>query len=114
MSKEEIIGTYRKNQKGFGFVKIEDQEDEIYISRENSKNALNGDTVAIKIIAEKEGDKKQEGKIVKIVRHEKDTVVGTFQKVEILHLLFLMIRILEQIYLYQKLIGEKQEIRKKY
>ena len=80
MSKEEIIGTYRKNQKGFGFVKIEDQEDEIYISRENSKNALNGDTVSIKIIAEKEGDKKQEGKIVKIVRHEKDTVVGTFQK----------------------------------
>ena len=80
MSKEEIIGTYRKNQKGFGFVKIEDQEDEIYISRENSKNALNGDTVEIKIIAEKEGDKKQEGKIVKIVRHEKDTVVGTFQK----------------------------------
>ena len=80
MSKEEIIGTYRKNQKGFGFVKIEDQEEEIYISRENSKNALNGDTVAIKIIAEKEGDKKQEGKIVKIVRHEKDTVVGTFQK----------------------------------
>ena len=80
MSKEEIIGTYRKNQKGFGFVKIEGQEDEIYISRENSKNALNGDTVAIKIIAEKEGDKKQEGKIVKIVRHEKDTVVGTFQK----------------------------------
>ena len=80
MRKEEIIGTYRKNQKGFGFVKIEDQEDEIYISRENSKNALNGDTVAIKIIAEKEGDKKQEGKIVKIVRHEKDTVVGTFQK----------------------------------
>mgnify|MGYP004623193287 FL=1 len=80
MSKEEIIGTYRKNQKGFGFVKIEDQEDEIYISRENSKNTLNGDTVSIKIIAEKEGDKKQEGKIVKIVRHEKDTVVGTFQK----------------------------------
>ena len=80
MSKEEIIGTYRKNQKGFGFVKIEDQEDEIYISRENSQNALNGDTVSIKIIAEKEGDKKQEGKIVNIVRHEKDTVVGTFQK----------------------------------
>ncbi len=80
MSKEEIIGTYRKNQKGFGFVKIEDQEDEIYISRENSKNALNGDTVSIKIIAEKSGDKKQEGKIIKIVRHEKDTVVGTFQK----------------------------------
>ena len=77
---KEEIGTYRKNQKGFGFVKLEGQEEEIYISKENSYNALNGDTVAIKITSEKEADKKAEGKIVKIVRHEKDTVVGTFQK----------------------------------
>ena len=77
---KEEIGTYRKNQKGFGFVKLEGQEEEIYISKENSYNALNGDTVAIKIISEKEADKKAEGKIVKIVRHEKDIVVGTFQK----------------------------------
>ncbi len=77
---KEEIGTCRKNQKGFGFVKLEGQEEEIYISKENSYNALNGDTVAIKIISEKEADKKAEGKIVKIVRHEKDTVVGTFQK----------------------------------
>lgn len=77
---KEEIGTYRKNQKGFGFVKLEGQEEKIYISKENSYNALNGDTVAIKIISEKEADKKAEGKIVKIVRHEKDTVVGTFQK----------------------------------
>ena len=82
MKKENKIGTYRKNQKGFGFVKLEDQEEEIYISRENSLNALNGDTVGIQIIneANKEENRKEEGKIVKIIRHEKDTVVGTFQK----------------------------------
>ena len=82
MKKEEKIGTYRKNQKGFGFVKLEDQEEEIYISKENSLNALNGDTVSIQIINEpnKEENRKEEGKIVKIIRHEKDTVVGTFQK----------------------------------
>jgi len=82
MKKVEKIGTYRKNQKGFGFVKLEDQEEEIYISKENSLNALNGDTVSIQIINEpnKEENKKEEGKIVKIIRHEKDTVVGTFQK----------------------------------
>ena len=75
------IGVYRKNQKGFGFVKLEEQE-EIYISRENSLNALNGDTVSIQIIneANKAEGRKEEGKIVKIIRHEKDTVVGTFQK----------------------------------
>ena len=73
-------GTYRKNQKGFGFVKIENQEDEIYIAKENSLKALNGDKVLIKIIEEKSKDKKAEGKIVKIIKHEKETVVGTFQK----------------------------------
>lgn len=80
MKKELKIGTYRKNQKGFGFVKLEDQEDEIYIARENSLNALNGDTVGIEITKNKEADKKEEGKIIKIIRHEKNTVVGTFQK----------------------------------
>ena len=80
MKKELKIGTYRKNQKGFGFVKLENQEDEIYIARENSLNALNGDTVGIEIIKNKEADKKEEGKIIKIIRHEKNTVVGTFQK----------------------------------
>lgn len=80
MKRELKEGTYRKNQKGFGFVKIEEQEDEIYISRENSLNALNGDIVGIEIISEKVEGKKEEGKVVKIIRHEKDTVVGTFQK----------------------------------
>ena len=82
MKKENKIGTYRKNQKGYGFVKIEEQEEEIYIAKENSLNALNGDTVSIEILQEanKEKYKKAEGKIVKIIRHEKDTVVGTFQE----------------------------------
>ena len=72
-------GIYRKNQKGFGFVKIEDQEDEIYIAKENSKNALNGDRVLIEIIEEKNKVKNAEGKVVKILKHEKDTIVGRFE-----------------------------------
>ena len=75
-----LEGIYRKNQKGFGFVKIENEENEIYISKENSLNALNGDAVEIKLLTEKIGDKKAEGRITKIIRHDKDTVVGTFQK----------------------------------
>ena len=82
MKRENKIGTYRKNQKGFGFVKLEEQEDEIYIAKEHCLDALNGDVVLIEIIMpeDKCTDKKAEGKIVKIIRHEKDTVVGTFQK----------------------------------
>lgn len=72
-------GIFRKNPKGFGFVKIEGEEDEIYIAKENAKDTLNGDRVIIEIIEEKNKVKNAEGKIKRIVKHEKDTVVGTFQ-----------------------------------
>lgn len=72
-------GIYKKNQRGYGFVRIEDQEEEIYISKENSLNALNGDRVLIEITEEKNKLKKAEGKVVKILKHEKDTIVGRFE-----------------------------------
>ena len=72
-------GIYRKNQKGFGFVRLEGEEDEIYISKENSLDALNGDRVLIEIIEEKNKVKNAEAKVVRILKHEKDTVVGIFQ-----------------------------------
>ena len=72
-------GVYRKNQKGFGFAKVEEQIEEIYISKDNSLNAVNCDKVLIEIIEEGNKVKRPEGKIVKILKHEKDTVVGIFQ-----------------------------------
>ncbi len=72
-------GIYRKNQKGFGFVRLENQEDEIYIAKENSLDALNGDRVLIEILEEENKVKSAEGKVVKILKHEKDTMVGIFQ-----------------------------------
>ena len=79
MEEKKLEGIYRKNQKGFGFVKIEEREDEIYIAKKNSINALNGDEVLIKIIEEKTNSKKAEGRIIKVLEREKDTIVGTFQ-----------------------------------
>lgn len=72
-------GIYRKNQKGFGFVRLADQEDEIYIAKENSLNALNGDRVLIEILEQGSKVKSAEAKVVKILKHEKDTIVGIFQ-----------------------------------
>ena len=72
-------GIYRKNQKGFGFVRLENQPDEIYISKENSLNALNGDRVLIEILEDANKVKNAEAKVVKILKHEKDTIVGIFQ-----------------------------------
>ena len=79
VDKNYVDGIYRKNQKGFGFVRISDDEDEIFITKDNSLNALNGDRVLIEILEEKTKEKSAEGKVVKILKHEKDAVVGIFQ-----------------------------------
>ena len=75
-----LEGSYRKNSKGFGFVKCDELEEEVYISKENAKGALDGDYVLIKILELEENKKSKEGKIIKILRHDKNKVVGTFQK----------------------------------
>lgn len=75
-----LEGIYRRNAKGFGFVKVENMEDEIYISKDKSRNALNEDKVLIEIIEEKSENKKAEGRIVEILGRQKDTIVGIFQK----------------------------------
>ena len=71
-------GTYRRNPKGFGFVKIENQDDEIFIPKENSKGALNGDNVLVKVLKQ-EINKSQEGIILKVINHSRNRLVGTFQ-----------------------------------
>ena len=38
-----ISGIFRRNEKGFGFVSVEGEEEEIYISPKQTLNALNGD-----------------------------------------------------------------------
>lgn len=79
--KHKMIGILRSNEKGFGFVEFEDEEkDDIFVPSQFVGNALNGDTVEIKIIKEKSDEKRAEGKIIKVLKREKETVVGTFQK----------------------------------
>ena len=75
-----ISGIFRGNEKGFGFVKIENEEDEIYIAKNNTKGALNEDKVLIEIIEDKEQKGHREGKVVKILSRNKDTLVGVFTK----------------------------------
>ena len=76
-----IKGTYRGNEKGYGFVIPENEEmEDIFIPRGNNNNALNDDIVVAEIVKESEDGKRKEGKIVSIVKHEKDKVVGLFVK----------------------------------
>lgn len=79
---EKIIGTFIAHEKGFGFVKPENEEidKDIFIAAKNVNGALNEDVVEVEIVKDSEKNRSQEGKITKIVRRGKDTLVGTFQK----------------------------------
>lgn len=76
-----LEGTFFRNEKGYGFVKLaHESKKDIFIAEKDTKGAFNNDVVAIEIIKTEENGKSAEGKIVKIIKHEKDTLVGTFQK----------------------------------
>ncbi len=73
-----LIGTFTSNSKGFGFVSIEGETEDYFISRDNTLNAFFGDTVEIVLVGSN-GGKRKEAKIVKILEHTMKTLVGTFQ-----------------------------------
>ena len=76
-----LAGIFRANEKGFGFVKMDNQEQEIYIAKNNTKGALHGDKVLIeKVDSIEQENSHEEGRIVKILSREKDSLVGVFTK----------------------------------
>lgn len=72
-------GTFKRNEKGFGFVKINDL-DEIYIPSKFTMHAFDEDVVIIRTSDKKENSKKQEGKILEIIKHSRTSIIGTFKK----------------------------------
>lgn len=76
-----LQGTYRANQRGFGFVIIPEEDQDIFIGEDDAGGALDGDTVEVIITKASDRDgKRREGKIVKIVERGLTTVVGLYQK----------------------------------
>lgn len=72
------IGVFTGHPRGFGFVSIEGEED-IFISERDRNNAFHMDTVQVSISPTVRG-KRREGRIVKIISHGLEQVVGTYEK----------------------------------
>ena len=73
------IGTFSGTQKGYGFVTIEGELEDIFIPENATKGALHNDKVQVDVNPVKTG-KRLEGRIVGIVERGTDVVVGTFAK----------------------------------
>ncbi len=73
------IGRFSGNARGFGFVTLEGQEQDIFIPAEKTCGAMDGDKVMISIEAEK-GGRRPEGTVLRILEHANEVIIGYYQK----------------------------------
>lgn len=74
-----LIGTFTGNAKGFGFVTVEGQDQDIYVPAEKTGEAMHGDKVQVTVEAARAG-RRPEGTIVRVLEHANETLVGFYQK----------------------------------
>ncbi len=78
--KNHLVGTFVSHPKGFGFVEIEDRDDDIFIPATFVNGAFHGDTVAVNVISAKSKDKREEGEIVKVIKRGLTKIIGTYEQ----------------------------------
>lgn len=75
-----FVGKFVSHRKGFGFVESdEDYVQDLFIPACDINGAMHNDRVMAEIVTPATDEKRAEGKIVKIIKREITTVVGTFQ-----------------------------------
>ena len=74
-----ITGVYQAHPRGFGFVVLENDTEDIFISEDDRNGAFHGDSVEVVLKPSAEG-KRREGKVMKILSHGTTRLVGYFQR----------------------------------
>ena len=71
-------GTFTSHARGFGFVSVEGQEQDIFIGENDTGDAFLGDTVEVAVKGR--GGRRPEGVITKVLAHSVTEVIGTFER----------------------------------
>ena len=77
--KKELTGVFIAHAKGFGFVRADGIEGDIYIPAEYVRGAFDGDTVKVTLSPQK-GGQRPEGEVSEIVARAFTQVVGTYEQ----------------------------------
>ena len=80
-------GVLRANKKGFGFVEIENMEDDVYIAPENMNGAIHDDIVLVEITSKMNIDR-LEGRILRVIKRQVERYIGeiNFDSKEVGHI----------------------------
>ena len=76
-----LKGRLSVNKKGFGFVIVDDRDEDIYIDAKNMNGALNNDLVVVEELKGQNG-KKTEGRVVKVLKKENNLIVGEYKIID--------------------------------
>ena len=74
-----LTGTFTAHPRGFGFVTVEGEEEDIFIPADQTNGAFHMDTVQV-AIARTSGGKRKEGTVVKIMARGTTQLVCTYEK----------------------------------
>lgn len=74
------VGKYMATQRGFGFVRVEGEDDDIFIPGSYTKSALDGDTVQVLVKKEGGEGKRREGQVLNILERGNSVLVGTYTR----------------------------------
>lgn len=78
--KDYLIGTIDITQSGSAYVTVEGIEEDVFISKNKKKNALQGDVVRIYLYPKSKGkSQKPEGEVIDVVKRFKTLYTGIFQ-----------------------------------
>ncbi len=75
-----LVGTFSGTQRGFGFVVLEGEEQDVFIPGDATKGALHGDRVMITIVNGQQTGRRREGAVINIIERGSNEMVGTFEK----------------------------------
>ena len=73
-----VVGKVISNARGFGFVSVDDMDEDIFIPEEYVHGAYHSDTVEVELLKEQTGRRK-EGRIRNILVRGIEEIVGTYQ-----------------------------------
>ncbi|PRT67406.1 ribonuclease R [Streptococcus anginosus] len=73
-----LKGTFHAHKNGFGFVTLNEEEDDLFIGRNDVNYAIDGDTVEVSItkIADRSKGTSAEAKVIDVLEHSLKTAVG--------------------------------------
>lgn len=74
-----LTGIFSGTQRGFGFVILEGEEEDIFIPENATNGAMHGDKVMLTVLEGQTG-KRKEGAILQILERARTEIVGTFEK----------------------------------